>query len=96
MMKKFIEFFEKEFSDQIKDMSAETEDIPNQIGEFSVELNEDAEITIPHLQQLIALCGDTFTFTISVTANCEDDNCGMMRYDSHYEGVLWIEIRKKI
>lgn len=60
-----------------------------------VTLSEDCELTMVLLAKLISLCGDTYTFTISATANCEDDNCGMMRYDSDYEGILVIEIYEK-
>ena len=57
-----------------------------------VKMSEDCEITNQQLGELISLCGDTHHFTISAVANCEDDNSGFMRYDSHYEGILIIEI----
>ena len=85
MFAKFITFFQSLCGGSIRKFD-ETSNY------LFVEIDDDIEITMNGMIKLIALCGDDFTFLIGTSANCEDANCGMMRYDSHYEGILTIEI----
>ena len=88
MFAKFIAFFQSLCGGSVRNFD-ETE------SHLFVEIDDSMEITMGGMVKLIALCGDDFTFLIGTSANCEDDNCGMMRYDSHYEGILTIEIQRK-